>query len=45
MNVQLKSEQNSDALIKLLNENSKIIHFKEVVPSANEIFINSVEND
>ena len=44
-NVKLKSDQNSDELIKLLNENSKIIHFKEVVPSANEIFINSVEND
>ena len=45
MNVKLKSNQNSDNLIKLLNECSKIIHFKEVIPSANEIFINSVEND
>ncbi len=45
MNVKLKSNQNSDELIKLLNESSKIIHFKEVIPSANEIFINSVEND
>ena len=45
MNVKLKSNQNSDDLIKLLNECSKIIHFKEVIPSANEIFINSVEND
>ena len=45
MNVKLKSSQNSDDLIKLLNECSKIIHFKEVIPSANEIFINSVEND
>ena len=45
MNVKLKSNQNSDDLIKLLNERSKIIHFKEVIPSANEIFINSVEND
>ena len=45
MNVKLKSNQNSDDLIKLLNECSKIIHFKEVIPTANEIFINSVEND
>lgn len=45
MNVKLKPNQNSDDLIKLLNECSKIIHFKEVIPSANEIFINSVEND
>ena len=45
MNVKLKSNQKSDDLIKLLNECSKIIHFKEVIPTANEIFINSVEND
>ncbi len=45
MNIKLKSNQNSDDLIKLLNERSKIIHFKEVIPTANEIFINSVEND
>ena len=45
INVKLKSNQNSDDLIKLLNERSKIIHFKEVIPTANEIFINSVEND
>ena len=45
MNIKLKPNQSSDALINLLNTNSKLIHFKEVVPSANEIFINSVEND
>jgi len=28
-----------------LNQNAKVIHFKEVIPSANEIFINSVENN
>ena len=45
MNIKLQSDQGSDELINLLNNNSKIIHFKEVIPSANEIFINSVEND
>ena len=45
MNIKLKTNQSSDELINLLNMNSKLIHFKEVVPSANEIFINSVEND
>lgn len=45
MNIKLKPNQSSDELINLLNMNSKLIHFKEVVPSANEIFINSVEND
>ena len=45
MNIKLKSNQGSDELINLLNKNSKLIHFKEVIPTANEILINSVEND
>jgi ABC-2 type transport system ATP-binding protein len=45
MNIKLKSNQGSDELINLINKNSKLIHFKEVIPTANEIFINSVEND
>ena len=45
LNVKLKDNQNSEDLIKLLNQNSRVIHFKEVIPSANDIFINSIEND
>ena len=45
MNIKLKSNQSSSDLINLLNKDSKLIHFKEVVPSVNEIFINSVKND
>ena len=45
LNVKLKNNQNSNDLLKLISQNSKVIHFKEVIPSANEIFINSVEND
>lgn len=45
LNVKLNSKQNSDELLKILNQNAKVIHFKEVIPSANEIFINSVENN
>ena len=45
VNVKLKNNQNPNDLLKLLNQNSRVIHFKEVIPSANEIFINSVEND
>ena len=45
MNIKLKSEQNSSKLINLLNKNSRLIHFKEVIPNVNEIFINSVQND
>tara|TARA_B100000886_G_scaffold61571_1_gene38119 strand:+ start:2288 stop:3214 length:927 start_codon:yes stop_codon:yes gene_type:complete len=45
LNVKLNDKQNSDELLKILNQNGKVIHFKEVIPSANEIFINSVENN
>jgi ABC-2 type transport system ATP-binding protein len=45
LNVKLNDKQNSDELLKILNQNAKVIHFKEVIPSANEIFINSVENN
>ena len=45
MNIRLVSGQNSDKLINLLNSNSRLIHFKEVIPDVNEIFINSVKND
>ena len=45
MNIRLVTGQNSDKLINLLNRNSRLIHFKEVIPNVNEIFINSVKND
>ena len=45
MNIKLKPGQNSGKLINFLNSNSRLIHFKEVIPNANEIFINSVQND
>ncbi len=45
LNVKLNGKQNSDELLKILNQNAKVIHFKEVIPSANEIFINSVKNN
>ena len=45
LNIKLNSKQNSDELLKILNQNAKVIHFKEVIPSANEIFINTVVNN
>ena len=45
LNVKLNDKQNSDELLKISNQSGKVIHFKEVIPSANEIFINSVENN
>jgi len=45
LNICLKSNQKSDELLKVLNDNARVIHYKEVIPSASEIFINSVENN
>ena len=45
LNISLKSNQKPDELLKILNDNASVIHYKEVIPSASEIFINSVEND
>ena len=45
LNINLKPTQKSNELLKLLNDNGKVIHFKEVIPSASEIFINSVKNN
>ena len=32
-------------MLELLNDKGEVIHFKEVIPSASEIFINSVKNN
>jgi len=40
LNICLKSNQKSDELLKVLNDNARVIHYKEVIPSASEIFIN-----
>ena len=45
LNIRLASGQNSKKLISLLNSDSQLIHFNEVIPNVNEIFINSVQND
>ena len=45
LNICLNSNQKSDELLKVLNDNARVIHYKEVIPSASEIFINSVEKN
>ena len=45
LNINLKPTQKSNELLKFLNDNGEVIHFKEVIPSASEIFINSVKNN
>ena len=44
MNIKLDVNQSSDRLINFLNKNSRLVHFKEVIPSVNDIFINSVNS-
>ena len=34
LNICLKSNQKSDELLKVLNDNARVIHYKEVIPSA-----------
>ena len=45
LNINLTPTQKSNELLKILNDNGEVIHFKEVIPSASEIFINSVKNN
>tara|TARA_B100000989_G_C19518098_1_gene462731 strand:- start:1553 stop:2479 length:927 start_codon:yes stop_codon:yes gene_type:complete len=45
LNIKLDNDQTPEDLLNLLNNNGRVVHFKEVIPSANEIFINSVKND
>jgi len=45
LNILLKESQKSDELLSFLVKKAKIQHFKEVIPSANDIFIKSVKEN
>lgn len=45
LNILLKESQTSDELLNFLVKKAKIQHFKEVIPSANDIFIKSVKEN
>jgi ABC-2 type transport system ATP-binding protein len=45
LNILLKESQTSDELLSFLVKKAKIQHFKEVIPSANDIFIKSVREN
>ena len=45
LNILLKGSQTSDELLNFLVKKAKIQHFKEVIPSANDIFIKSVKEN
>ena len=44
LNVLLKDSQTSDGLLNFISNKAKVQHFKEVIPSANDIFIKSVND-
>jgi ABC-2 type transport system ATP-binding protein len=45
LNIKLKSNETSSDLIKYLNTKSNINHYVEVIPSANDIFIQAVNRN
>jgi ABC-2 type transport system ATP-binding protein len=44
LNVSLTPDQTSNELLNFLSSNSEVNHFMEVVPSANDIFIQTINN-
>jgi ABC-2 type transport system ATP-binding protein len=44
LNISLKPNQTSNELLNFLSSNAEVNHFMEVVPSANDIFIQTVNN-
>ena len=44
LNISLKPNQTSNELLNFLSSNAEVNHFMEVVPSANDIFIQTINN-
>jgi ABC-2 type transport system ATP-binding protein len=44
LNIKLKSGESSNDLLSFLTSNAEVNHFNELVPSANDIFIQTVKN-
>ncbi|APY09946.1 ABC transporter ATP-binding protein [Seonamhaeicola sp. S2-3] len=45
LNIKLKNGESAQDLIAFLNQKAQINHFVEVIPSANDIFIQTVQNN
>ena len=45
LNIHLSLEQSSDDLLSFLSQNSSVKHFKELIPSVDDIFIKTVKNN
>ena len=44
LNISLKPNQTSNELLSFLSSNAEVNHFMEVIPSANDIFIQTINN-
>ena len=44
LNISLEPKQTSNELLSFLSSNAEVNHFMEVVPSANDIFIQTINN-
>lgn len=45
LNIKLKSQESSNDLLRFLTSHAEVNHFNELVPSANDIFIQTVRNN
>ncbi len=45
LNIKLKESESSNDLLAFLTSNAQVIHFNELVPTANDIFIQTVKNN
>jgi ABC-2 type transport system ATP-binding protein len=45
LNIKLKEYESSNDLLAFLTSNAQVIHFNELVPTANDIFIQTVKNN
>ncbi|RLD28896.1 MAG: ABC transporter ATP-binding protein, partial [Bacteroidetes bacterium] len=45
LNIKLKENETSNDLLTFLTSNAQVIHFNELVPTANDIFIQTVKNN
>ena len=45
LNIKLKPSETSNDLLSFLMENAEVNHFNELIPSASDIFIQTVKNN
>jgi ABC-2 type transport system ATP-binding protein len=45
LNIKLKPNETSNDLLTFLTQNAEVNHFNELIPSANDIFIQTVKNN